>query len=534
MSPPAPPAGAPTPAPPRYPALYQINLRPWLAELGHGLDRPATLDDVPDLALDRLAGLGFDWLWLLGVWRTGPLARREAVDAADLWPSYRAALPDLVADDICASPFAVAGYEVAPELGGDGALARLRARLAARGLRLMLDFVPNHVGLDHPWVQAQPEWLVHGTADDLAREPRGYGQVQIEGPGDPLILAHGRDPNYPGWTDTWQLDYGQPALQVAMAEQLAAIAARCDGVRCDMAMLVLPEVFETTWGRPAAPFWPAAIARARAVNPDATFLAEAYWDLEWTLLAQGFDYCYDKRLYDRLRAGAAEPVRQHLTAGLDYQAHLARFVENHDEARAAAAFPADQHGAAAVLTYLVPGLRLFHQGQLEGRRLRLPLQLSRWPSEPAAAELAALYQRLLGLVADPLVRDGRWRLLSCRPAWPGSDTWRGCIAFDWRSGDGLDRDGRWLVVAVNYAAQAGQAYVDLSAPDLAGRGWRLTDRRDGAVYERDGDGLVARGLYVDLPGWGWHAFEVVDRLRPTDGDPFLTAAASLGLARVEW
>ena len=150
------------------------------------------------------------------------------------------------------------------------------------------------------------------------------------------MLAYGRDPYFSGWPDTLQLDYGNPATQEAMISELVKIAGQCDGVRCDMAMLVLPDVFERTWGRRAPLFWPDATRRVRERVPGFCFMAEVYWDLEWTMQQQGFDYAYDKRLYDRLRDGHALPVRQHLHAGLDYQGELARFMENHDEPRAAA------------------------------------------------------------------------------------------------------------------------------------------------------------------------------------------------------
>ena len=129
-------------------------------------------------------------------------------------------------------------------------------------------------------------------------------------------------------------------------------------------------------------------------------MAEVYWDLEWTLQQEGFAYCYDKRLYDRLKEGKARPVREHLMAGLDYQDKLARFLENHDEPRAAAEFSWPQHRAAAIITFLSPGLRFFHQGQFEGARVRVPVHLSRGPDEPVNAEVQAFYTRLLQVLKD--------------------------------------------------------------------------------------------------------------------------------------
>ena len=486
---------------PSYPSLYQINTRVWLTALSQTVGRPATLDDVPDAELDRLAAAGFDWVWLLSVWRTGPAAQRISRANPEWRREFAETLPDLAEDDIGGSGFAITGYAVHPGLGGDPALARLRERLRARGLRLMLDFVPNHTAPDHPWVEDHPEYYVPGTEADLDRAPQNYTRIMRASGG--LVLALGRDPYFAGWPDTLQLDYGNPATQQAMAGELLRIAGQCDGVRCDMAMLVLPEVFERTWGRPAAPFWPDAIRRVRERAPDFRFMAEVYWDLEWTMLEQGFDYAYDKRLYDRLREGHARPVREHLHAGLDYQAKLARFLENHDEPRAAATFAPATHEAAAVITYLSPGLRFFHQGQAEGRRKRISPHLIRAPREPVEEGLQAFYRRLLNALEEPAVRDGRWRLLECAPAWDGNWTWDGFIAWSWEAAD------RRLVIIVNYAGHQGQCYVRLPFPDLAGRPVRLEDRLGPARYDRDGGDLLSRGLYLDVGPWTYHLFEVI-------------------------
>jgi glycosidase len=429
---------------PLSPSLYQINTRVWLTELSRGLGRPATLDDIPDAELNRVAGMGFDWVWLLSVWRTGPAGQRVSRDNREWRREFEETLPDLREEDIAGSGFAITGYTVHPGLGGDAALARVRERLRTRGLSLMLDFVPNHTGLDHPWVEERPESYVSGTELDLARAPQNYTWVKRTR-GD-LLLAHGRDPYFPGWPDTLQLDYGNPATQEAMIGELLRIAGQCDGVRCDMAMLVLPDVFERTWDRRAPPFWPAATRRVREGMPGFRFMAEVYWDLEWTMLQQGFDYAYDKRLYDRLREGHARPVREHLHAGLDYQNRLARFLENHDEPRAAATFARGMHEAAAVITYLSPGLRFFHQGQFEGRRARISPHLVQAPVEPVDGTVQQFYDGLLAVLRQPVVRDAQWRLLECAPAWDDNWTSDCFIAWCWDA-----RDGPRRLIAVNYA-----------------------------------------------------------------------------------
>jgi hypothetical protein len=488
--------------PPRYPLLYEINARTWLSRLSRAAGAPLSLADIDDAALDDLQRQGFDWLWLMGVWPTGAASRALSRRDPDWRAEFQAALPDLVDDDIAGSAYAIGGYGVDPALGGAAALAALRARLAARGLRLMLDFVPNHTALDHPWVAAHPDYYVAGSAEALAASPDAYCRVAT-GSGE-RILAHGRDPNFSPWRDTLQLDYANPAVQAAQIATLEAIAGLCDGVRCDMAMLLLPEIFGRTWRVTPAPFWPAAIAAARRVRPGFVFLAEAYWDLEWQLQQQGFDYCYDKRLYDRLRAGTAGAVRAHLSAGLDYQDRLARFLENHDEPRAATSLPWPLHQAAAIVTYLSPGLRFFHQGQLDGARIRVPVHLRRAPVEPANAEIAAFYDRLLAtLVEAGCFRDGAWLPIAPQPAWAGNPTWQDFIGCAWR-GPG----GTRAVVAVNFADRQGQCLLRVPFADLAGARLRLSDLMGAEIYERAGDALRDPGLYVDLGPWRYNVFRL--------------------------
>src|SRR5262249_4778088 len=206
---------------PVYPALYQVNTRVWLTERARILGRPATLDDIPDGEVDRIVAMGFDWVWLLSVWRTGLAGQRVSRENPEWRREFEETLPDLRDEDIAGSGFAITGYTVHPSLGGDAALARLRERLRKRSLRLMLDFVPNHTALDHPWVEAHPEYYVAGTEADLARAPQNYTWVKRRQ--GPRILAYGRDPYFSGWPDTLQLDYGNTATQEAMLEELLKI-----------------------------------------------------------------------------------------------------------------------------------------------------------------------------------------------------------------------------------------------------------------------------------------------------------------------
>ena len=487
--------------PSRHPLLYQLNTRVALTELSRALGHAATLDDYPDADLDRLAQLGFEWVWLLSVWQTGDAARRVSRNNPQWRTEFEHTLPDLREADIAGSGFAINSYTVHKDLGGDAALVRLRTRMRQRGLKLMLDFVPNHMAPDHAWVGKFPDYFVQGSEADLSNAPQNY--FRVDSPAGPRVFAHGRDPYFDGWPDTVQLNYGNPSLQRAMQAELARIAGQCDGVRCDMAMLLMPEVFERTWGVRADAFWPGAIDAVRRAHPKFVFLAEVYWDMEWTLQSQGFDYTYDKRLYDRLREHQARPVREHLAANLDFQNRSARFLENHDEPRAAASFAPEIHAAAAVITFLTPGLRLIHDGQFEGRKARISPHLVRRPEEAVDHEIADFYDRLLVVLRHAAVRGGQWRLLETARAWPDNATAENFIAFSWQSSP-----HEWLWVVVNYAPHQGQCFVRLPFGELAGRTVRLKDLSGFNIYERPGDDLLQRGLYVDLAGWKCHVFEV--------------------------
>lgn len=443
----------------------------------------------------------FDWLWPMGVWQTGNAGRLVSRTNPAWQESFRELLPDVQAGDISGSPFAITRYVVDERLGGAAALTRLRQRMMKRNLRLLLDFVPNHTARDHHWLTEHPEYYIEGNESDLANFPESYGRAGSDLSGD--VFAYGRDPYFPAWPDTFQLNYGHADLRNAMAQELISVAAQCDGVRCDMAMLILPEIFQRTWSIPSTAFWPEAIQRTRAASPRFVFMAEVYWDLEWRLQQEGFDYTYDKRLYDRLEEGNARSIREHLFADMEFQRKCARFLENHDEPRAAAVFPLAKHRAAAAVTFLTPGLRFFHQGQMEGFRKRVSIHLSRKAIEPVDREIQDFYQRLMPIVGTGEIRNGDWSLLDCRGAWEGNPTHDSFLCFSWH------RSGRRILISVNYAPTQGQCYVKLAFPEIAGRNVQLRDLLSSVVYDRSGNELIERGLYLDMPSWMVQVFDIV-------------------------
>ena len=489
-----------------HPLLYQVNTRVLMAGMARQFGRPVSFDDIPDEALRAVAGLGFDWIWFLGVWQTGAAARAISRSNPVWQKEFEQALPDLEPADICGSPFAIADYTADAAFGGNAALERLRARVHAAGLRMMLDFVPNHLAPDHPWVHARPSLFVQGTEAELQAEPENW--IRVETVNGSLVLAHGRDPYFSGWPDTVQLDYANAETHAAMGDILLDIAGRCDGVRCDMAMLLLPDIFERTWSaqlqeRRVAPFWPDVIPRVRTLHPEFRMMAEVYWNLEARLIGQGFDFAYDKGLYDALRAGDAGQVNALLSEDAAAQAHLARFLENHDEPRAAASFEWSRHKAAAVLAFCAPGLRLLHQGQLEGARVHIPIHLDRGPEEEIDPAIHEFYLDLLSVLRDPVMRDGSFEPLPVHAAWEGNPSHQAFTASLWS-----DADGPRLLCVVNYRTDRGQCRVRINHPSVAGRAVSLSDRLGPEHYTRDGYMLTHEGLYLDLPGWGYNLFAI--------------------------
>jgi Alpha amylase, catalytic domain len=484
----------------KHPVVYEINTWVWLCELSRKYQKPVNLATVPEVEWDALASHGFDAVWFMGVWERSPAGIAVAMRNNGLLEDFRRALPDFAAEGNVGSPYCVRRYVVDKHLGGPEGLAAARKALAKQSIRLILDFVPNHVAPDHLWVLEHPEYFIRGDRKDLEKELASFFETSAN------IFACGRDPYFPAWPDVLQLNAFQPNLRKAVIETISEIAKQCDGIRCDMAMLVLNDVFERTWGtragqKPDTDYWTTVISAVKDKHAEFRFIAEAYWDLEWELQQQGFGFCYDKKLYDRMEHTDAECVRQHLLADLSYQQKMVRFIENHDEPRAAATFSSGKGRAVAVAILTLMGTKLLHEGQFEGRKVRLPVFLGRRPPESFDQDLLAFYDRLLKGTNRDVVRNGEWRLCE-RYGWPDNQSFQNLLTWCWSK-----EDERYLVV-INFHQNAAQARVRVPWDELRGKEWRLKDVLSGESYDRSGSEMRGAGLYVDLQPWQCHLFEV--------------------------
>ena len=492
-------------------SLYQINTRVWLTELSQKLGRPATLDDIPDAELDRLAEMGFDWVWFLSVWQTGPAAQQVSRTQSRVAPR-------------------IPGDAAGPARGGHRRLRfrdhrlhgapesrrRRRAGPAARAApqaRPATDarFRPQPHGARSSLGRGSPR-AFHPAAPSSTWPERPQNYTWVKRKAGDLLLAYGRDPYFAGWPDTLQLNYANPATQEAMIGELVRIAGQCDGVRCDMAMLVLPDVFERTWGQRAPLFWPTATQRVRERVPGFLFMAEVYWDLEWTLQQQGFDYAYDKRLYDRLRerprpAGARAFPRGPRLPGQ------------------AGPLPGEPRRAAG-------------RGDVSRRRFTRPRRSSRFcprgcdsstrassragrngsrrtssrPGRARRSGAASVLRPALAVLRQPVVRDGEWQLLECAPAWDGNWTNDCFVVFGWQGAE----DER-LLVAVNYAPTRASVTSGCRSRISPARPGCCRIRSAPTAYERDGDELQSQGLFVDLRPWQASVFALHNQFDAPSG-----------------
>src|SRR3984893_659774 len=488
--------------PPRpHPHLYELNTWAWLEELSIQLGRPIQLADVPDAHWDSIARRGFDIIWFMGVWERSPESRRIALTDHANFPLYDRVLPGWQPSDVIGSPYAVLDYAPDPRIGTWDGLDRVRHKLRSRGMALFLDFVGNHTALDHPWTRDHPEFYVQGSQQDFQTEPSSFYPVETKK--GTVFLALARDPYFPPWKDVVQLNHFEPRMRAAQLADLSRIARHCDGVRCDMAMLQLSDIFRNIWGdrlRGAKPpekeFW----AEAHEALPGLMRLAEAYWGTEARLLELGFSFAYDKELYDAVRDIKTSVVHARLAAEPANQSRLARFLENHDELPWSAGFGPERLAAIGVLMGTLPGMRFYYQRELEGGTSRLPITLRIGAEDRPDSSTTTFFETILRVTNEEVFHQGHWSLLPVAPE--GDATSGNLVVYEWRS------EQSWSVIAVNLAAHPSQGRARLGSRVSPAEGYVFHDQLDGVRYRRNGEELRDLGLFLRLGGFQAHLFEV--------------------------
>ena len=488
----------------RYPQIYEANACLFQRRISDKYNRPISLAKIPEEEWQLFSHLGINLMWLMGVWQRSPNSRQKALLDPALRREYKRALPDWSAEDISGSPYAIYAYNLEPSLGKTEELAQLKSNLNRQGMALILDFVPNHVAIDHQWTISHPEWFVQGKDRDVREHPEWFFPSKTG-----LYLAHGRDPHYPPWTDTAQLNIYSADLRQALINELIHITEVADGVRCDMSMLALNDVFSNTWGniikshsRPENEFWAEAIRNVKERRSDFLFIAEVYWGLEKRLQKLGFDFTYDKQLYDKLLYSTPEEIFNYLESDAQQPKRSVYFVENHDEPRAITAFGRERSLMAAAIMATLPGLHMFFDGQFEGRYTQIPVQLLREPKENGDSEIKQFYNRLLDFSNNSALHDGEWELMETTQAWDGNESYKNLLAWIWH------HNTHPKVVIVNYSPNPAQGRLKVPVPEANVRKITLVDELTSITYVRDPDEARSKGIYIALESYHAHLFSM--------------------------
>ena len=465
--------------------LLEITTRPYLYKLAQKLGKTKmTIRDIPASEFDSWKEKGFNWVWFMGVWQVGKVGvEHDKVDSGCI-SGYDVNCPGWTTDDVIGSPYAIVKYEVNVEIGTEEDLIWLRNQLKARGMKLMLDFVPNHSAIDSPLVQEKPNFYI--------RRPAGaYNTKRFSDNGFAYGCAQWCDP----WTDTYQYNYFDQEFREHQINVLKKIASLADGARCDMSHVVLRDAFYDYWKEELTAygyqkidkeFWQEATEAVKAVYPDFKFLAESYGDNEAKLVSLGFDYAYDKVPYDKLTyQDPAGFIQQIWNRNDEYKSHMCFFTENHDEKRAISNFFGNYYAAnaAAAALLTLPGMRFFNQDQWFGPKYKIDVHLRRAPDEQPNQVCVQFYEKLFNILKMNCMRNGKFTQLNCE----------GAAIPAWKYVLGDER----ILVTVNFGS--GRMCGSIKLDDAPyGDNIPVQELISGETYYRNGNELRNNGLYVIL------------------------------------
>lgn len=494
--------------------VYQIDIREFIYRLNQLKNRQHSLKHLPNDFFEELKNLGVEFFWPVGIYEPSQLSREISCSMKELHKKYYDSLPDWKEDDVIGSPYAITQYKISSKFGGEEAYKKFRAKLKNKfNLKIILDFVPNHFAIDSPVTQKHPEFFIQAPANNEKINQNEFISLTIKG--KEYLIAHGKEPYSPVWKDTLQLDYRSKNVQDFMIKELLKLSEKCDGVRCDMSMLLLSDIFYNNWKDyplpedyiPAAKeFWYEAIKKVKRENPEFVFIGEVYWSRENDLLELGFDYVYEKKLYDMLIDNRVDIINEYIKKVFSYQRKRLLFIENHDEQRSAYIFPIEKLKAVATLIYTLPSMKLIHDGQLEGKKFHHAIQLKRLHKEDTNAELKNFYNRLFDSIKKSSIINGYFKFLQPLPAWEGNPAYYNFVTFFYED-ENLKKD----LVVINLSPYQSQCRVKIESYDLIGKNFLIKDRLSDEEYIRNGDEMFNKGLYLDLKPYQSQIFEFIKK-----------------------
>ena len=439
----------------------------------------------------------------MGVWQKSKASAEIARKNDSLLLELKNILPDLdFGKDVGSSPYSIMAYEIDENFGTKNSLKSFRERLKKSGLKLILDFVPNHMAIDHEWVETNAEYFINGSYEDLKKNPNAYFQAKNN-----KIIAFGKDPYFPAWPDVAQLNYSNPETRKAMAETVNGIAKMCDGMRCDMAMLILNKIQKQIWGdktkylEPANEFWNELIPLIKKEDPGFIFIAEAYWGLEDELISYGFDFVYDIDFYHALIENNIDRIKTILSGGQKYSKNRLRFVENHDEPRALASFGRERALPATIILALTNGGHLFYQGQMEGFSKRLSVYLLRKASEDVNEDIYSFYENYFKALVEIKKLGIPWQYFEPEQDNANDITNKNILAFSC---------GKYVAV-VNYAHTEAKVKLKLDLSWVTLKYIVFSDKLSLVKFEKKPEDVVPDGLHLMLSPYDFHLFKIEEQ-----------------------
>lgn len=389
--------------------LIAKNSYVWLDQLSKKYNRPIhRLDEIPDEEIDFLARSGFSGLWLIGLWERS----RASEEIKQLMGN-----PEAVA-----SAYSIFDYQIAVDLGGEPAYQNLKDRAWQRGIRLASDMVPNHMGIDSPWVMDHPEWFIslgyspfpsytfngpnlsHNDRVSVYLEDHYYNRTDAavvfkradHANSSEQYIYHGNDGTSMPWNDTAQLNYLNPAVREAVIQTILQVARRFPIIRFDAAMTLTKKHYQRLWfPEPGTggdipsradfsmtkdqfdalmpeEFWREVVDRVAKEAPDTLLLAEAFWLMEsYFVRSLGMHRVYNSAFMNLIRNEENAEYRTLVKNTLEFDPEILKrfvnFMNNPDEKTAVEQFgKGDKYFGICTLMCTLPGLPMFGHGQIEG------------------------------------------------------------------------------------------------------------------------------------------------------------------------
>lgn len=416
--------------------LLEISTRPYLYYLSQKYKSPIKkLSLIPMEELDFFQNLGFNMIWFMGVWNNGTEGRKFDLNDESRIKHYNQHLPNWSKDDVIGSPYSIYSYDPSPEIGNLEDLKWLKNELNKRSIKLILDFVPNHSSMDAPEIKSHPEYYIRKgrlkSKIKLTEEDNKYiyngkkiEKIPKEEKYDKNGFAYGRGlgVKHP-WKDVRQYDYSNKELWKFQLNNLKKIAQCCDGIRCDVAWLMISDIFKRcfkTMNDTKEEFWTFAISEIRKIYPNIIFIAEVFgkkWISDF-LLQCGFNFVYDIEPYDILNLikdnniNINEFIERNKNIEKDYLFNTVHFSENHDLITIIEKLEENVNKAnllTAIVCFL-PGIKMFNYGQIFGWKDTLCVQLRRILSYEINNEVFNFYTKVIKILNLDVVKKGKFRI----------------------------------------------------------------------------------------------------------------------------